>query len=50
MCVIISLSDVDPVLVYCWPIVYDIGPAFTQHWDNLRYFHDDYTYYSTLTE
>ena len=29
-----TLLDVHPVLGYCWPTVFDGGPAWTQHWVN----------------
>ena len=27
--------DIDPMLDECWPIVYDAGPIFSQHWVNV---------------
>ena len=25
---------IDTILFYCWPTVYDVGPALKQHWVN----------------
>ena len=30
--------DVDPMLVYCWPTVYDAGPTVNQRWANVSCF------------
>ena len=32
----VSKSEtLDPALVYCWPTVYDVGPAVNQRWANV---------------
>ena len=30
-----SIGSRYPMLYYCWPIVYDAGPALNQHWFNI---------------
>ena len=32
---VICQRDVEPMLGWCWPIVYDAGPTSTQHWFNV---------------
>ena len=29
--------DADPMLVYCWPAVCDVGPALSQHWVSVSF-------------
>ena len=33
--------DIDPVLFWCWAIVYNNGPALKQHWGNVSWVGDD---------
>ena len=28
-----QLSDINPILIYCWPSVCDAGPTIKQHWE-----------------
>ena len=28
---------IEPLLVKCWPAVYDVGPTLNQHWFNVSY-------------
>ena len=31
----IQTQDVDPIPIYCRPIVFDVGPPLNQHWVNV---------------
>ena len=41
--------DIDPMLFYCRPTVFDTGPTIKQHWDNASCFLGTHTPHGTMS-